>query len=94
IDCKDCNASYVCQMSVDDFKLELKNIINTSLEIVELLITDHRLQLHHEFKWDEVAILDKELVFHKRLISEMCFIKKQNNSLNLQTEIEYLHHNY
>lgn len=52
-------------------------------------------------EWDEVTILEdytrglyKELIFHKRLISEMLFIKKQNNSLNLQTETEYLHHNY
>jgi len=30
----------------------------------------------------------------KRLISEMMFMKKQNNALNLQSDIKYLHRVY
>jgi len=77
IDCENCNASYVGQTGVDDFKLELKNIVNTSNTSNRSVITDHRLQLHHEFKWDEVTILDKGPVFHKRLISEMFLLKSK-----------------
>ncbi|KAL6433579.1 hypothetical protein ACFW04_006577 [Cataglyphis niger] len=47
------------------------------------VITDHRLRHNHEFKWNNVKILDIELIYNKRLISEMLFIKRQNNSLNL-----------
>ena len=56
---------------------------NTSVRSV---ITEHRLHYDHDFQWDNVKILDKEPCFRKRLISEMLNIKKQKNSLNLQTE--------
>jgi len=36
----------------------------------------------HEFDWDNVKILDKEMNYNKRLISEMIFIKKQKHDLN------------
>jgi len=34
--------------------------------------------------------LDKEVQFNKRIISEMIYIKKQNKSLNLQQDTEFL----
>lgn len=46
------------------------------------VITDHRIQ-NHEFDWINVEILDRELISGKRLISEMIYIKRQKNSLNL-----------
>ncbi|EFN73564.1 hypothetical protein EAG_08052, partial [Camponotus floridanus] len=52
------------------------------------VITEHRLNFDHEFKWDEVKILDKESFYNKRLISEMICIKRQQNGLNLQTDTE------
>jgi len=52
------------------------------------------LQFEHEFDWDDVEILDSERYLGKRLISEMMFIKRQNNALNLQSNSEYLHHAY
>ena len=41
-----------------------------------LIISDHRMNLNHNFKWNEVKILDKEASYNKRLISEMIHIKK------------------
>ncbi|EFN65097.1 hypothetical protein EAG_00792, partial [Camponotus floridanus] len=52
------------------------------------VITEHRLNFDHEFKWDEVKILDKESFYNKRLISEMICIKRQHNGLNLQTDTD------
>jgi len=54
----------------------------------------HRLQYDHDFQWDKVRILDEEPCYRKRLISEMLNIKKQDNSLNLQTDMEGLHKAY
>lgn len=54
------------------------------------IITNHRVNFNHEFNWENVQILDQELFLNKRLISEMLFIKRQQNSLNLQTDTERL----
>jgi len=37
------------------------------------IITDHILKSNHDFDWENVEILDQELSYYKRLISEMCF---------------------
>jgi len=58
------------------------------------VISEHRLNFNHNFKWDEAEILDKETFLSKRLISEMIFIKRQTNSLNLQTDTECLPDSY
>jgi len=54
------------------------------------VITDHRLQLNHEFDWDSVRVLDEEINYKKRLISEMIHIKKQKHGLNSQNDIVLL----
>ncbi|EFN67524.1 hypothetical protein EAG_06209, partial [Camponotus floridanus] len=61
-----------------------KNTSNKSI------ITEHRLHNNHDFNWDDVEILDIEAFYNKRLTSEMIYIKKQKNSLNLQTDTENL----
>ena len=61
---------------------------------VRSVITEHRLQFDHDFQWDKVKILDEEPCYRKRLISEMLNIKKQKNSLNLQTDTKGLHKVY
>lgn len=48
----------------------------------------------HEFDWDKVTILDNERILSKRLVSEMIYIRLQNNALNLQSDTEFLHHAY
>lgn len=91
IDCKNCDASYVgqtgrqLQTRVKEHRNHIRwNSTNRSV------ITDHRLEYNHDFDWDGVKVLDKEPMVAKRLTSEMLFIKRQNNSLNLQTDTELL----
>jgi len=48
------------------------------------VIMDHRLQSNHEFDWDDVRVLDEEINYKKRLISEIIHIKKQKHGLNSQ----------
>lgn len=91
IDCKDCDASYVGQTGrklstrVSEHRNHIRK--NTTSNSV---ITDHRLNKKHDFKWDEVKILYNEPSYKKRLTSEMIHIKRQHNGLNLQTDIESL----
>jgi len=68
---------------------EHKNHINRNTT-THFVITEHRLNFFHEFDWDNVEILDKEWFLIKRLISEMIYIKRQNNRLNLQSDTECL----
>lgn len=87
IDCDKCDASYVGQtdrkliIRINEYKKQInKTTTNKSV------ITEYRLNFNHEFKWDEVKILDKEACYNKRLISEMLYIKRQRNGINLQTD--------
>ena len=90
IPCADCDASYVGQtrrLLSTRLKEHRSHISrNTSQKSV---ITNHRL-MGHEFKWEEVEVLDREPVLNKRLTSEMIFIKRQKNSLNLQSDTDNL----
>lgn len=95
INCCDCDASYVGQTGrqlntrIKEHKNHiLRNNPNRSV------ITEHRLNYGHDFDWQNVKILDHESFYHKRLVSEMLYIKRQKNSLNLQTDTENLHHSY
>ncbi|XP_070170887.1 uncharacterized protein [Polyergus mexicanus] len=49
---------------------------------------------NHEFDWDNVEILDEEPILIRRLLSEMIHIKKQSNSLNLQSDTDNLDQAY
>jgi len=94
ISCNDCNASYVGQTTrlLKTRIAEHRNHIrrNTNQHSV---ITDHRLN-NHEFAWDKVEVLDEERIYRKRLMSEMIFITRQTNGLNLQSDTDNLHHAY
>ncbi|KAM0737118.1 hypothetical protein ACS0PU_000211 [Formica fusca] len=91
IGCNDCDASYVGQTKrqLNTRILEHKNHIrrNTSNHSV---ITDHRMNFNHNYDWDGVKILDNEPQLCRRLISEILYIKRQKNGLNLQTDTESL----
>ena len=95
ISCNNCDASYVGQTGrqLKTRITEHRNLIrhNTSVRSV---IMEHRLQYDHDFQCDNVKILDEEPCYRKRLISEMLNIKKQRNSLNLQTDTEGFHKAY
>jgi hypothetical protein len=58
------------------------------------VITEHRLKYNHDFDWENIKILDNERFLSRRLTFEMLHIQLQNNSLNLQTDTECLHHAY
>jgi len=91
INCSDCDASYVGQTkrTLNTRVSEHRNHIrkNTPQNSV---ITNHRLQFNHDFDWDNVRVLDEEINYNKRLISEMIYIKKQKKGLNAQTDTELL----
>ena len=95
IDCANCDASYVGQTGrqlgtrITEHKNHIKRKVST-----RSVITEHRIEQGHEFKWGDIRVLDTEPHYHKRLTSEMLYIKRQNNSLNLQTDTEGLHHSY
>ncbi|KYN18349.1 hypothetical protein ALC57_09345 [Trachymyrmex cornetzi] len=95
ISCNDCDASYVGQTG-----RQLKTRISEHRNHIRhksatrSVVTEHRLFNNHDFRWDDVKILDEEPIYRKRLISEMVNIKKQTNSLNLQTDTEGLHKAY
>lgn len=65
-----------------------KNVNNHSV------ITKHRLSQNHDFNWSDVKILDRDSFYQRRLIYEIFFIKRQKNSLNLQTNTEGLNDLY
>jgi len=58
------------------------------------VITNHRLESNHEMQWNEVLIVDNELSYRKRLISEMIHIKRQQQSLNKQSDTYMLSNAY
>ena len=60
------------------------------MNIIHLVITTHRLEFSHEFDWKNINILDNKKFAHKRLTSEMIFIKKQINDLNIKNDMESL----
>jgi len=66
----------------------------SSRSIFRSVITEYRLDSEHDFDWNNIEILDEEPCYSKRLISEILYIKKQKNSLNLQTDTEGLHKTY
>ena len=85
ISCNNCDASYVGQTGkqLKTRITEHRNHIRYNT-FVHSVIIEH----DHDFQWDKVKILDEERCYRKRLISEMFNIKKQKNSLNLQTDTE------
>ena len=95
IQCNDCDASYVGQTRrlLKTRISEHRNDIRKSTGN-RSVISEHRTLHSHDFNWDNVKILDSEMYFNKRLISEMLFIKLQSNSLNSQTDTEFLHNGY
>jgi len=78
IKCLHCDASYVGQtrrllkQRIEEHKNHIRR--NTTQTYV---ITEHRLKFSHDFDWEKIEILDEEVYFNRRLISEIIHIKKQ-----------------
>jgi len=69
--CAQCDASYVGQTRrlktrIDEHRSHTRRNINQSS-----VITEYRLEFLHDFDWDNIDILDEEIYFNKRIISEM-----------------------
>ncbi|EFN60436.1 hypothetical protein EAG_05712, partial [Camponotus floridanus] len=84
IECGNCDVFYVGQTgrrrsSQDEHKKHMNRVRTNKLISCNSI---HMLNFDHEFKWDEIKILDKESFYNKRLISEMICIKRQQNGLN------------
>ena len=92
--CADCPSSYVEQTKrqVKTRIKEHRSDINKRSGPLSV-ISNHRIDCNHDFKWDEVEILDREPSYSKRLTSEMLHIKKQINPLNKQSELNFCHKN-
>ena len=91
ISCDDCEASYVGQT-----KRKLSTRLREHISDIRkntgspTVITDHRINCNHNFKWNDVKILDCASSYNKRLVSEMIHIKKQKQGLNRQNDTESL----
>ncbi|KYN50281.1 hypothetical protein ALC62_09306 [Cyphomyrmex costatus] len=95
INCNQCEASYVGQTgrNLDTRISEHKKHIS-SKSSSHSVITDHRINLGHDFDWDNCEILDVERFYNKRLIAEMIHINRQKKGLNLQTDTDALSRTY
>ena len=95
ISCDDCEASYVGQT-----KRKLSTRLHEHISDIKkntgspTVITDHRINFDHNFKWNDVRILDCESSYNKRLVSEMIHIKRQKQGLNRQNDTESLPDTY
>jgi len=91
LNCKNCDASYVRQMRrILKARInEHKNHINWTTT-QHSVITVYRLEISHEFDWENIKIFDEQENLHKRLTSEMIFINEQKNGLNIKKDTEYL----
>jgi len=95
ISCHDCDASYVGQT-----KRQLRTRIKEHVSDIKKksgspsVISEHRRNFNHEFEWDNIKIIDNELSYQKRIISEMVHIKKQQHGLNKQSDTEFLPMSY
>jgi len=95
ISCHDCDASYVGQT-----KRQLRTRIKEHVADINKksgspsVISEHRRNFNHEFEWDNIKIMDNELSYQKRIISEMVHIKKQQHGLNKQSDTELLPTSY
>ena len=91
IDCSDCDATYIGQTKrhlntrIKEHRNNIK--LHTSNQNV---ISKHRNELLHDFKWTSLNILHREKHRRKREIAEMFYIKKHNNTINLQKDTDNL----
>ncbi|XP_024874683.1 uncharacterized protein LOC112456414 [Temnothorax curvispinosus] len=92
--CQDCDASYVGQTKrqLGTRIKEHRNQLSRNPRDLSV-VSQHRLE-GHEFDWDNVLIMDRERSYLRRSISEMFYIKRQNNGINLQEDTAGLSNNY
>lgn len=57
-------------------------------------LVKHSIQSDHNFKFENVEIIDKEKITHKRKFKEACHIWLNTNTVNYKVDTEKLHTNY
>jgi hypothetical protein len=91
LECADCNACYIGQTKrhletrVKEHRSDISKHHNQ-----HSVVSKHRLDFNHDFKWHEAKILHREQNLKKREISEMLFIKKHEDAINSQKDTENL----
>ncbi|EZA47392.1 hypothetical protein X777_16331 [Ooceraea biroi] len=91
LNCNDCDKSYIGQtkrhlrIRVNEHKNDVKKH-----ESMHSVVSTHRLNNNHEFDFSSPMVLHNEKYYKKRDISEMFFIKKYKNNINLQKDTERL----
>ena len=90
LDCKDCNASYIGQTKRHLSTRIKEHQNNIKKQSSHSVISKHRTEFNHDFRWLEPSILHSEKNKRKREIAEMFFIKKHKNKINLQIDTDNL----
>ena len=83
IECDNCPTVYVGQTKrkiSSRIREHFNNISHRSQQIS--VVSEHRLDKNHDFRWNDVKILDIEPNWKKRLISEMIHIKTNLSNIN------------
>lgn len=91
LDCENCNAAYVrkTKRKLTTRISENRSQINRNVDNISV-VTEHRLDIGHNFNWQNTKILNTEQHFHKRSISEMIQIKLQDNQCDFIVDTEKL----
>ena len=89
--CKDCEACYIGETK-RTLKTRIKEHINNKNN--KSVVCQHQINFRHEFDWNRTVVVDSEIIYKKRLISEMIHIKCQKNSINKKDDIYTLNSNY
>ena len=84
---------HLCE-SKEEKRLDCRNINVNKSTSSPTIIMNHHIECNHNFDWSNIKILDKELSYKKRLVSEMVHIKKQSLGLNKQSGSDSLHDSY
>ncbi|EZA59383.1 hypothetical protein X777_00505 [Ooceraea biroi] len=90
-DCANCESCYIGQT-----KRHLKTRIDEHMSNIRKnsdnhsVVSRHRLNDNHEFKWRDVSILHQESNVKNREIAEMFHIKRHNNAINSMRDTENL----
>lgn len=90
LECYDCDKVYVGETlrQVGTREYEHKNNYKKPSK-EHTVVTKHRLNEGHEFKWGETKILTTESNLRKRKFTELAFIKKYKDlTINKQTDLD------
>ena len=88
---KDCEACYIGETK-RSLKTRIKEHINNKNN--ESVVCQHKINFKHEFDWNRTLLVNSEINYKKRLISEMIHNKCQKNSINKKEDIYTLNSNY